>query len=100
MSRKKLPPNVHLVDLQEVFERTCVEMGAVYRNQYRWTHDEVKETVNQLVAEFQHTLEEFADHVENGDKETLDALAKQEATRKLLRATLSGAVRPSAGLGG
>lgn len=100
MKRAKLPDGVFLIDLQQVFERVCVEEGAKYRNQHHWNHDEVSETVNQLVAEFKATLEEFANHVESGDIEALEALARQENTQRLLRATLSGAVRPSAGLSG
>lgn len=100
MKRAKLPDGVFLIDLQEVFERTCVEMGAQYQRGYRWTHSETNETVGQLIAEFPRTLEELSRYMEEGDKEALEALARQENTQKLLRATLSGVVKPSAPLSG
>lgn len=100
MKRAKLPDGVFLIDLQQVFERTCIEMGAQYQRGYRWTHSEVDETVSQMLTEFPRTLEELSRYMEEGDKEALEALARQENTQKLLRATLSGVVRPSAGLSG
>lgn len=87
---------VWLIDLQEVFERVCVEEGAAYRNRYGWNHVETDDTVAAMIAAFKDTLEEFADYVEDGDVEGLAALANRERTRRLLRATRAGVIRPKA----
>ena len=86
---------IRLIDLQQVFERVCVEEGAAYRNRYGWNHVETDDTVGAMIATFKDTLEEFADYVENGDVEGLTALANRERTRRLMRATNAGLIRPT-----
>ena len=85
--------DVQVVDLPSVFERVCVEMGAMYKNMHGWTHEEVMETVDLMCKEFKGTVDSFEEYVRNDDAEGLMALAKQEGTKRLLKATRAGVIQ-------